>query len=154
MQLRPPPPPPHPWCIRACMQRQLRSIQHVCSVTACNYAHPHPIRGVYEHVCKGSCVASSMSAQSLHATTPTPPHPWCIRACMQRQLCSIQHVCPVTACNYAHPHSHPIRGVYEHVCKGSCVASNMSAQSPHAITPTPTPTPSVVYTSMYAKAVA
>ena len=198
MQLHPsPPPPPHPWCVRACMQMQLRGIQHVCSVNACNYTHPprpHPIRGVYEHVCKCSCVASNMCAQSTHAITPIPPaptpsvvctsmyanavawhptcvlsqrmqlhpspppppHPWCVRACMQMQLRGIQHVCSVNACNYTHPpRPHPIRGVYEHVCKCSCVASNMCAQSTHAITPIPpAPTPSVVCTSMYANAVA
>ena len=155
---------------------------------------PHPIRGVYEHVCKCSCIASNMCAQSTHAITPIPPaptpsvvctsmyanavawhptcvlsqrmqlhpspppppHPWCVRACMQMQLRSIQHACSVNACNYTHPpRPHPIRGVYEHVCKCSCIASNMCAQSTHAITPIPpAPTPSVVCTSMYANAVA
>ena len=100
----------------------------MCSVNACNYTH----------------------------SPPPPPHPWCVRACMQMQLHSIQHVCSVNACNYTHPpRPHPIRGVYEHVCKCSCIASNMCAQSMHAITPIPpAPTPSVLCTSMYANAVA
>ena len=51
-----------------------RSIEHVCKVNTCNYAHP-----------------------------PPPPHPWRIASsmCAKAMGYSIEHVCKVNACNHA-----------------------------------------------------